>query len=83
MTALATIAGITPIALGVGAGGEARAPLGVAVAGGMLFSTILTFFVVPAVYLGTAVLRQRLAGGRAAHAPARAPAGAEVAGTRP
>jgi multidrug efflux pump len=42
-----TIVGILPIALGLGAGGEARAPLGIAVAGGMLFSTILTFLVVP------------------------------------
>ncbi len=82
MTALSTIAGIVPIALGFGAGGEARAPLGVAVAGGMFFATILTFFVVPAVYLGTATLRERVARGRAG---ARAPAGAaaEAAGTRP
>ena len=51
MTALATIAGIMPIALGLGAGGESRAPLGIAVVGGMLFATLLTFFVVPATYL--------------------------------
>ena len=50
MTAMSTIAGILPIALALGAGGEARAPLGVAVAGGMLFASALTFFVVPAVY---------------------------------
>jgi len=51
MTALSTIVGILPLALGFGAGGEARAPLGVAVVGGMLFSTTLTIFVVPAAYL--------------------------------
>jgi multidrug efflux pump len=51
MTAISTIVGIIPIALGSGAGGEARAPLGIAVVGGMLFSTVLTIFVVPAVYL--------------------------------
>jgi multidrug efflux pump len=51
MTALATTMGILPIALGLGAGGESRAPLGVAVVGGMLFSTVLTFFVVPATYV--------------------------------
>ena len=51
MTALATAVGILPIALGRGAGGEARAPLGIAVVGGVLFSTVLTFFVVPATYL--------------------------------
>lgn len=54
MTATSTIVGILPIALGFGAGGETRASLGVAVAGGMLFSTLLTFFVVPAVHLGLA-----------------------------
>jgi hypothetical protein len=42
--------GIVPIALGQGAGGDSRAPLGIAVLGGMLFSTILTFYVVPATY---------------------------------
>ena len=51
MTAISTIVGILPIAIGSGAGGEARAPLGVAVAGGMVFSTLLTIFVVPAAYL--------------------------------
>ncbi|MEN8180935.1 MAG: efflux RND transporter permease subunit [Myxococcota bacterium] len=57
MTALATMAGISPIALGLGVGGESRAPLGVAVVGGMFFSTLLTFFVVPATYVAVARLR--------------------------
>ncbi len=57
MTALATMVGIMPIALGFGAGGEARRPLGVAVVGGMFFATILTFFVVPATYIGMERLR--------------------------
>ena len=43
--------GILPIALGLGAGGESRAPLGVAIVGGMLFSTLLTLFIVPAAYI--------------------------------
>jgi multidrug efflux pump len=51
MTAISTVVGILPIAIGSGAGGELRAPLGVAVAGGMVFSTVLTIFVVPAAYL--------------------------------
>jgi multidrug efflux pump len=51
MTAISTIVGIMPIALGLGAGGESRAALGVAVVGGMLFSTLLTLFVVPAAYI--------------------------------
>jgi multidrug efflux pump len=57
MTALATMVGILPIALGRGAGGDARAPLGIAVVGGMFFSTILTFFIVPATYVVIARLR--------------------------
>jgi multidrug efflux pump len=61
MTALATVMGILPIALGSGAGGEARAPLGVAVVGGMLFSTALTFFVVPATYFAVERFREGLA----------------------
>jgi len=61
MTALSTIVGILPIAAGAGAGGEARAPLGVAVVGGMFFSTLLTFFVVPASYVTLDRLRSRLA----------------------
>jgi multidrug efflux pump len=60
MTAISTIAGILPIALGFGAGGEARAPLGIAVVGGMLFSTALTLVVVPATYLMFEKLRQAL-----------------------
>ncbi|MFN8178903.1 MAG: efflux RND transporter permease subunit [bacterium] len=51
MTTLATIFGVLPIALGIGAGGEARMPLGIAVVGGLAFSTSLTLFLVPVVYL--------------------------------
>ena len=58
MTAISTVVGILPIALGTGPGSELRAPLGVAVAGGMVFSTVLTIFVVPAAYL---VLEETLA----------------------
>ena len=61
MTALSTILGILPIALGHGAGGESRAPLGIAVAGGMLFSTLLTFYVVPATYVAVARMAERRA----------------------
>jgi multidrug efflux pump len=61
MTALATMVGILPVALGRGSGGDARAPLGIAVVGGMLFSTLLTFFVVPATYILIERLRARLA----------------------
>ncbi|GJM44106.1 MAG: acriflavin resistance protein [Gemmatimonadota bacterium] len=51
MTSFATIFGVLPIALGIGAGGEARSPLGIAVVGGMFFSTFLTLLLVPVVYL--------------------------------
>src|SRR5213594_3077281 len=50
MTTLATVFGVMPIALGLGAGAESRMPLGAAVVGGMLFSTLLTLVVVPVVY---------------------------------
>jgi multidrug efflux pump len=64
MTAVSTVVGIMPIALGLGAGGEARAPLGVAVVGGMAFATVLTFFVVPSTWLLFEMLRQRVAARR-------------------
>lgn len=50
MTSFATIFGVLPIAIGLGAGGEARRPLGIAVVGGMVFSTFLTLVLVPVVY---------------------------------
>jgi multidrug efflux pump len=50
MTSLSTILGILPIALGLGAGGEGRVSMGIAVVGGMILSTGLTLYVVPAVY---------------------------------
>jgi multidrug efflux pump len=62
MTSLATMVGILPIALGLGAGGESRAPLGTAVVGGMFFSTILTYFVVPATYVTLERAREWLRG---------------------
>lgn len=80
MTALATVMGIFPIALGTGAGGESRAPLGVAVVGGMLFSTALTFFVVPATYLAVERMREGLAARRGRADAPRAAAAAAGAG---
>jgi len=50
MTSLSTILGILPIALALGAGSESRIPMGVAVIGGMSLGTLLTLFVVPAMY---------------------------------
>ena len=50
MTAVSTISGILPIAIGFGAGAESRRPMGIVIVGGMLTSTFLTLFVVPLVY---------------------------------
>ncbi|MBA4405649.1 acriflavin resistance protein [bacterium] len=50
MTSLATILGTLPIAFALGAGAESRVSMGIAVIGGLTFSTILTLFVIPAVY---------------------------------
>lgn len=51
MTSLATALGALPIALSLGAAATSRIPLGVVVVGGLLFSLLLTLFIVPAVYL--------------------------------
>ncbi len=50
MTALAMIIGMTPMALGLGEGGEQNAPLGRAVIGGLIFATIATLIFVPVVF---------------------------------
>ena len=50
MTSLSTVLGILPMALATGAGAESRRAMGVAVVGGMLFATILTLFIIPAIY---------------------------------
>jgi multidrug efflux pump len=50
MTSLATIFGISPLALGLGEGAQSRIAMGIAVVGGMIFATFLTLFVVPAIY---------------------------------
>ncbi len=50
MTSLSTILGILPIALALGAGSESRVSMGIAVIGGMMFATVLTLFVIPAIY---------------------------------
>jgi HAE1 family hydrophobic/amphiphilic exporter-1 len=50
MTTFALIAGMIPVALGLGEGADFRAPLGRAVIGGVLTSTLLTLLVIPTVY---------------------------------
>jgi len=50
MTAFSLIFGLLPVALAIGRGSEFRAPLGIAVIGGLLLSTLLTLVVIPCVY---------------------------------
>jgi multidrug efflux pump len=50
MTSLATVLGTLPIALALGAGAKSRMPMGIAVIGGLMFSLVLTLYVVPAMY---------------------------------
>jgi multidrug efflux pump subunit AcrB len=51
MTTVAMVAGMVPSALAIGAGGEARAPIAIAVIGGLVVSTILSLVFVPAVFV--------------------------------
>jgi multidrug efflux pump len=70
MTSVATVAGALPIMLGLGAGAQSRRPLGYAIVGGVLFSTVLTLFLIPVVYVMMEGLTQRLRARRAARARA-------------
>lgn len=67
MTTLATVLGALPIALAFGAAATSRIPLGVVIVGGLMFSLILTLFVIPAMYT-------YLSGKKRSHAPWNEPA---------
>ena len=64
MTTMAALMAGLPIALGYGAGGEARRPLGLAVVGGLVFSQTLTLYVTPVFYIYIDRLRARFASAR-------------------
>jgi len=73
MTTVAMIAGMIPVALARGDGAETRVPMGVAIIGGLLTSTVLTLGIVPVVYSLLDDLRNRVMG-RLGKAPGPAPA---------
>jgi Cu/Ag efflux pump CusA len=50
MTSFTTILGMVPMAMGLGDGSEIWQPMGISVVGGLLVSTILTLFIIPALY---------------------------------
>lgn len=60
MTTVTTVLGLTPMALGIGRGADLRAPLAIAVIGGLLVATLLTLIVVPVVYALVERLRQAM-----------------------
>ncbi len=70
MTSVATVMGAIPIALGLGAGSMSRRPLGYAIVGGVLFSTVLTLFLVPVAYVLLDGLQSRLSRRRRHAVPA-------------
>ncbi len=73
MTTIAMGAGMLPIALGLGADGNFRAPLGIAVIGGLVTSTALSLVVVPAVYLAVARVTDKIKGRRRSRTAPAAP----------
>jgi HAE1 family hydrophobic/amphiphilic exporter-1 len=84
MTSIAVVAGMVPVAIGAGEGGDFRAPLGRAVIGGVITSTILTLLVIPTFYDLLASAREALGRRfRRSSAPAHTPASVHVRSGKP
>ncbi len=60
MTTIAMVAGMVPIALGIGAGSQTRSPMAIAVIGGLMTSTLLTLIVIPVIYTYMDELQSRI-----------------------
>ncbi|HEY1909375.1 MAG TPA: efflux RND transporter permease subunit [Vicinamibacterales bacterium] len=69
MTTMAALLGAVPIAVGYGAGGEARQPLGLVVVGGLMFSQLVTLYLTPVVYTYMAQLQGWMKARQAARQP--------------
>ena len=74
MTTMAALLGALPLMLGTGVGSELRHPLGIAIAGGLIVSQLLTLFTTPVIYLGFDSLARRVRA-RFGHGPNEAGAG--------